>query len=91
MADETPSKQLGIHQVGNWHATSDTQLIIEDHQRTEYLAVLKSPCDGLEEAKSIAFINHGGNSLNKYSTVILPNGKRCAFKSFAQKTIAAEQ
>lgn len=75
--------QLGIHQVGHWHAANDQLLIIEDHQRQQYLAQLKAPCAGLVEAKSIAFISNGKNALDQHSKVILPNGKRCAFKSFS--------
>lgn len=80
--------QLGIHQVGNWHAADDSLLVIEDHQRQQYHAQLKAPCQGLSEAKSIAFISNGKNALDQFSKVILPNGKRCSFKSFSVKSVA---
>lgn len=80
--------QLGIHQVGNWRATGDSLLIIEDHQQQQYHAQLKPPCQGLSKAKSIAFISNGNNALDQFSKVILPNGKRCAFKSFSVKPAA---
>ena len=80
--------QLGIHQVGNWHAADDNLLIIEDHHQQQYHVQLKTPCEGLSEAKSIAFISNGNNALDQFSKVILPNGKRCAFKSFSASTNA---
>ena len=58
MASESQA-QLGIHQVSSWHAPNDSQLIIKDHHQNRYQALLKSSCDGLENAKSIAFINNG--------------------------------
>ena len=90
LADDTPNLQLGIHQVGSWHATNDSELIIEDHQKNLYQATLKPPCKGLEKAKSIAFTSHGSSALNQSSSVILPNGKRCRFNSFTQQTTPAE-
>ena len=91
MAQELPDEHLGIHKVGSWHAPSDTTLVIEDHQHNQYIATLKIPCTGLKIAKSIAFTNHTSNTLNKSSTVILPNGKRCAFKEFTQQPTATGQ
>ncbi|MEH6357350.1 MAG: DUF6491 family protein [Pseudomonadales bacterium] len=90
IAQELPSEELGIHKVGSWHAASDTTLIIEDHQHNQYLAILKSPCKGLKSAKSIAFTNHTSNTLSKSSTLILPSGKRCAFKNFTQQLTTTE-
>jgi len=89
-ADDTQNLQLGIHQVGSWHATNDSELVIEDHQKNQYQVTLKPPCTGLEQAKSIAFTNHGSNKLDQSSSVILPNGKRCRFSSFSQQVSAAE-
>jgi len=91
MASESMELQLGIHQVSSWHAPSDSQLIIKDHHHNQYHALLKPPCIGLENAKSIAFINNGTNTLNQSSAVILPNGKRCPFKSFSREKTVTEQ
>jgi len=90
LADEhsdTDNLQLGIHQVGSWHAASDSELILKDHQNNQYQVTLKPPCTGLGEAKSIAFISHGSSSLDRSSSVVLASGKRCPFESFHhQKT-----
>jgi len=85
LATESLDLQLGIHQVGSWHASNDSQLVLEDHQHNQYMATLKSPCNGLIKAKSIAFISNGNNTLDQSSTLVLPNGKRCPFKTFTQQ------
>ncbi len=85
-ANSPQNLQLGIHQVGSWRATNDSELIIEDHQKNQYLATLKPPCIGLDQAKSIAFTSHGSSTLNQSSSVVLPNGKRCRFSSFGQQS-----
>ena len=85
LATESQKLQLGIHQVGSWHASNDSQLVLEDHQHNQYMATLKPPCDGLIKAKSIAFISNGNNALDQSSTLVLPNGKRCPFKTFTQQ------
>lgn len=90
LATEPQHLQLGIHQVGSWHVSSDHQLVIEDHQNNHYLVTLKPPCEGLENAKSIAFISHG-STLDESSTLILSNGNRCPFKTFAKQTATTEQ
>lgn len=91
LAAESQHLQLGIHQVGFWHAPDDSQLIIKNHQQQQYRATLKSPCPGLSKAKSIAFISNGNNALDQFSKVILPNGKRCPFKSFSIQATPAEK
>ena len=85
LAAETKNLQLGIHQVGNWHAPDDSQLIIEDHQQQLFFATLKATCQGLSAAKSIAFISNADSALDQFSSVVLPSGKRCPFKSFSKK------
>jgi Family of unknown function (DUF6491) len=96
LADDTQSTNtpqnlhLGIHQVGSWRATNDSELVIEDHQKNQYLATLKPPCTGLEKAKSIAFTSHGSSTLDQSSSVVLPNGKRCRFSSFSQQPTNSE-
>lgn len=79
------SLQLGIHQVSSWRAANDSELILKDHQNNQYQATLKPPCKGLDQAKSIAFTSHGSSSLDKSSSVVLPSGKRCPFKSFSRQ------
>lgn len=91
LAQELTSDQLGIHKVGGWRAVSNNQLIIEDHQHSQYLATFKSPCKGLKDTKSIAFANHSSHTINKSSTVILGNGNRCAFKEFTRQLNTAAQ
>jgi len=87
-ANGSQNLHLGIHQVGSWRATNDSELVIEDHQKNQYLATLKPPCTGLEQAKSIAFTSHGSSMLDLSSSVVLPSGKRCPFKSFTRQSVA---
>jgi len=89
-ASGSQNLHLGIHQVGSWRATNDSELVIEDHQKNQYLATLSPPCTGLGQAKSIAFTSHGNSTLDQSSSVILPNGKRCRFSSFSQQPANAE-
>ena len=76
--------KLNIHQIRNWYAQGDSKLIIENNRKQRYQVDFLVPCHGLNAAETLAFISRGGRSLDRDSSVILPDGSRCPFAVFAQ-------
>ncbi len=76
------SARLGLHRISSYEIISDKILIIEATGKKNYRAELFPGCFGLRHAYTLAFQTKGGNSLDKFSSVVLPDGTRCRFKSF---------
>lgn len=75
--------QLLSYRIRNWSAPNDRTLILEAYDGTRYKAEMLSPCFGLNFAQRLAFTNRGGFSqIDQFSSVVLPDGTRCAFQSF---------
>ena len=50
---------------------------------TRYRAETLGPCIGLGFTTSLAFVSRGGfDQVDRFSSVVLPDGTRCAFQSF---------
>ena len=76
------SARLGLHRISSYEVISDKILIIEATGKKNYRAEIFPGCFGLRHAYTLAFQTKGGNSLDKFSSVVLPDGTRCRFKSF---------
>ncbi len=84
LATAADDVRLNIHQIGNWYAPNDNQLIIEDHKKQRYRVDFFHPCHGLVAAETLAFISKGGRLLDRFSAVVLPDGSRCSFATLSQ-------
>jgi hypothetical protein len=50
---------------------------------TRYRAETMGPCQGLDFATRLAFVNRGGfQQIDRFSSIVLGDGTRCAFQSF---------
>ena len=76
------STRLGLHRISSYEVISDKILIIEATGKKNYRAELFPGCFGLRHTHALGFQTKGGNSLDKFSSVVLPDGTRCRFKSF---------
>ena len=76
------STRLGLHRISSYEIISDKILIIEATGKKNYRAELFPGCFGLRHTHTLGFQTKGGNSLDKFSSVVLPDGTRCRFKSF---------
>ncbi len=86
-SDVTPqmaadSAELQTYRIRNWSAPDDRTLIVEALDGTRYRAEMLGPCFGLNFATRIGFVNRGLNQVDRFAGVVLPDGTRCAFRSF---------
>lgn len=84
LAGAADHARLDVHQIRNWYAQGDSKLIIENNKKQRYQVDFLIPCHGLDAAQTLAFTSRGGRSLDRDSSVILPDGSRCSFAVFAQ-------
>ena len=68
---------MGSPDIKNWRVVDNKTLIIETYRHGELLATFSSPCSGIRFADSLGFSTLGPFELDKSSTVILPDGRRC--------------
>lgn len=76
------SAELQTYRIRNWSAPDDRTLIVEALDGTRYRAEMLGPCFGLNFATRIGFVNRGLNQVDRFAGVVLPDGTRCAFRSF---------
>jgi hypothetical protein len=77
--------------IRDWQADKDQGLWIQDERRNWYYAKLLGPCYNLDWALHIGFDTGGSSSLDKFSTIIVPDpaytrGReaRCQFTSLTR-------
>jgi hypothetical protein len=77
------SAELLKSRIRNWSAPDDHTLIIEAHDGTRYKAETMGPCQGLGFSTRVGFASRGGfNQIDRFSSLVLPDGTRCALQSF---------
>ncbi|WP_129778205.1 DUF6491 family protein [Peristeroidobacter soli] len=69
--------------IRDWQADGDKGLWVEDAHRQWFYASLVGPCVGLDFAYSIVFDAQPMDTLDRFSSVILPGWGRCYFGSFS--------
>jgi hypothetical protein len=75
--------QLARFRIRDWSAPNDHMVIVVADDGTRYRAETMGPCLGLDFANRLAFVNKGGfEQVDRYSSVVLGDGTRCAFQSF---------
>ena len=77
--------------IRDWQADKDQGLWIQDERRNWYYARLLGPCYNLDWALHIGFETGGSTSLDKFSTIIVPDpgysgahNERCQFTSLTR-------
>ncbi len=92
--------QLMSHRIRNWSAPNDHTLIFEAVDGTRYKAETVGPCFGLDFAQRIGFSSHGHTDfsssssfeqVDRFSSVVLPDGTRCPFQNFGKVVSPATQ
>ena len=81
---------LQSYRIRSWSAPNDHTVLLESSDGTRYKAETIGPCFGLDFANRVGFSNRGGfNQIDRFSSLVLPDGTRCSFQSFG-KVISAE-
>lgn len=78
-----PSAQLQRFRIRDWSAPNDHIVVMVADDGTRYRAETMGPCQGLDFATRLAFVNRGGfQQIDRFSSIVLGDGTRCAFQSF---------
>jgi hypothetical protein len=81
---------LQSYRIRSWSAPNDHTVLLESSDGTRYKAETIGPCFGLDFANRVGFSNRGGfNQIDRFSSLVLPDGTRCSFQSFS-KVISPE-
>ena len=79
----TPDAQIQRYRIRDWSAPNDHTVILMADNGERYRAETLGTCIGLNFANQIAFVNRGSfQQIDKYSSIVLTDGTRCAFQSF---------
>lgn len=70
---------FGSSRIKNWYAPDSKTLIIET-SGGDFKGIFANNCSGIRFAESIGFNSSGGTELDKFTTVVLPDGQTCFFK-----------
>lgn len=78
---------LNQRAIIDWQADGNSGLWVQDRSRQWYYAKLNTYCVGLDFAIRLAFQTHTSNTLDRFSSVIVPNeafGMPCALSSLVR-------
>ena len=77
------SAQLARFRIRDWSAPNDHMVIVVADDGTRYRAETMGPCQGLDFANQVQFVNRGGfQQIDRFSSIQLVDGTRCSFQSF---------
>jgi hypothetical protein len=89
---EPGEAELMSYRIRSWSAPNDHTVIFESQDGTRYRAETLGPCFGLDFANRLGFANRGGfQQIDRFSSVVLPDGTRCSFQSFNKVVSPATQ
>jgi hypothetical protein len=75
--------------IRDWHADGTRGIWVQDAHRQWYYAKLTAPCLGLDFAVRVGFETRGPDTLDRFSTLVVPGEGRCAFQSFTKSEAPA--
>jgi len=78
---------LRTYRIVDWTAPDDGTLIVNALDRSLYEARFAGKCTGLRLVDTLSFVVTEPPQVEKYAGVVLPNGTRCAFKSFTRLVV----
>lgn len=85
---EAPQASIPFANTGSsirdWQADDIQGLWVQDGFRQWYYAKLMSPCLGLDFAIRVGFHTRGGDTLDKFSSVVVPGYGNCPIQSFTK-------
>jgi hypothetical protein len=75
---------INLRSIRDWQADKREGIWIQDTRKQWYYAKLMGPCVGLDFALSVGFDTRGSGTLDRFSTVIVPDEDRCPIRSLAR-------
>jgi hypothetical protein len=70
--------------IRDWQADKQVGLWIQDRYRKWFYAKLMGPCFGLDFALHIGFNTRPGDTLDRFSSIIVPHEGRCQIQSLTR-------
>jgi hypothetical protein len=67
--------------IRQWEAHNNQGIWVQDAHQQWYYARLMAPCHGLEFAVRVGFETRGTNTLDRFSSVVVPGNGRCPIES----------
>jgi uncharacterized protein DUF6491 len=75
--------QVQRYRIKDWSVPNDHTVIIVTDDGARYRAQTLGPCQGLDFAQRLGFVTRGSfNQVDRFSSVVLDDGTRCALTSF---------
>ena len=81
---------FGSSRIDGWYVLDNNNIVIEAG-RQKYKATFMSSCPGIRYTESIGLSTMGPFELDKFTTVVLPDGWRCHIKELTVYTPEMEQ
>jgi hypothetical protein len=78
-----PGEAVRSYRIEEWKLLANESLVIRTNDGQHYRATLSGRCIGLKYTDTIAFVTRGARSVDHYAGIMLPDGSRCYFKTFA--------
>ena len=81
---------FGSSTIDNWYVLDNSNIVIETTRR-KYKATFMSSCPGIRFTDSIGLSTMGPYQLDKTTTILLPDGRRCHIKELVPYTAEMEK
>ncbi|HEY6483473.1 MAG TPA: hypothetical protein VIY54_08085 [Steroidobacteraceae bacterium] len=78
------SNELRIYQIADWIAPDDRTLILHSLDHSLLEGRFRGQCTGLRLADTIAFVVPSPPAGMQYTGIVLPDGRRCNFRSLTR-------
>jgi hypothetical protein len=75
---------VGMGSINDWRADKRQGLWVQDLHRQWYYARTMGPCLGLDFAQTIGFETRTGDTLDRFSSIIVPREGRCPLTSLVR-------
>lgn len=70
----------GSSDIRDWYAPDNETLIISTYSHGKFKGAFMNRCQGVRFAESLGFSTLGPYELDASTTIVLPDGRRCAFR-----------
>ena len=89
--DVSIPRRYGFSQVEDWQVLDNKHIVLEITGRKKFKATFMNSCHGIRFTEIIALSTMGPFELDKFTTIILPDGQRCHIKELIPYTVEMEQ
>jgi hypothetical protein len=70
----------GSSNIRDWYAIDDTSIVIRTHGYGSFQGTFMGDCTGIRFTDTLGFSTRGPYELDPSTVIVLPDGRRCAFR-----------